>query len=244
MPNLVLRSRFFDSSDFRVEYGYLEAVGDCMDAPHVLPFGGARTMPFVTCFDRHYEYHYTTNRRIDPAPVWSPPPENGKARSVAAPAAPGAEVSTLVTERALSPVGPVGSLAFDRADKPALSDSVADGRFDHKVRNPQCDDVSGNADHQQKDHQSVGVNAKSHSISSSVSSLDDGTRRLSNLDLLGRLVKRGCIVSWHGCRYRVTKVRLGYFWGRVQGIHGGDLAGPLAPFRDARLRCESVQVVP
>lgn len=61
--------------------------------------------------------------------------------------------------------------------------------------------------------------------------------RLSNLDLCGRLVKKGCKVSYHGVRGVVAKVSRGrccveyvHFTGRHTGSHEW-------------LVCESVQVV-
>lgn len=64
------------------------------------------------------------------------------------------------------------------------------------------------------------------------------TTRLSNLDINGRLVKRGCIVSWHGLRYQVVRVRMGR-------CVGAEISPWGVPRREARTRlvCESVQVV-
>ena len=59
--------------------------------------------------------------------------------------------------------------------------------------------------------------------------------RLSNLDLTGRLVKRGLLVSYHGFRYLVVRVNRGYFFARSLNSR---LDEP-----GVRLRCESVQVV-
>jgi hypothetical protein len=55
---------------------------------------------------------------------------------------------------------------------------------------------------------------------------------LSNLDLTGyRRVKRGCIVSWHGLRFTVSKVNRGYCY-PVQPSAAGHF-----------VLCRSVQVV-
>lgn len=55
--------------------------------------------------------------------------------------------------------------------------------------------------------------------------------RPSNLDLTGRLVKRGSLVSWHGLRFTVSKVRMGTCY-PVQPSPVGRFVG-----------CESVQVI-
>lgn len=63
-------------------------------------------------------------------------------------------------------------------------------------------------------------------------------KRLSNLDLNGKLVKRGVTVSYHGLRYQVVNVRQGRFVGRIPSRVVGKLY-----FREDRLICKSVQVV-
>lgn len=63
-------------------------------------------------------------------------------------------------------------------------------------------------------------------------------KRLSNLDLNGKLVKRGQTVSHHGLRYQVVAVRKGRLVGRVPSVVLGKLFD-----REDRLTCESVQVV-
>ena len=56
--------------------------------------------------------------------------------------------------------------------------------------------------------------------------------RRSNLDLSGRLVKKGAVVSWHGYRFHVSKVRMGTCY------------PVFSPVDDRRFfDCESVQVV-
>lgn len=58
------------------------------------------------------------------------------------------------------------------------------------------------------------------------------TTRKSNLDLTGaKLVKRGALVSWHGLRFTVSKVRMGTCYPAQPSA-----AGPY-------LFCNSVQVV-
>lgn len=57
----------------------------------------------------------------------------------------------------------------------------------------------------------------------------------SNLDLNGRLVKRGCVVSWHGFRGPVARVRGGYLY----PVAGSSLFVNVG----AWVACESVQVV-
>lgn len=67
---------------------------------------------------------------------------------------------------------------------------------------------------------------------------DPGVRsRKSNLDLNGRIVKRGCTVSLHGYRGKVSRVRSGYLY-PVAGSPLADLAR-----RVGVIECESVQVV-
>lgn len=62
---------------------------------------------------------------------------------------------------------------------------------------------------------------------------------LSNLDLTGKLVKRGLLVSWHGYRADVVRVRFGRCLCRWRSGFGD-------PFRNAAtwVPCSSVQVVP
>ena len=61
-------------------------------------------------------------------------------------------------------------------------------------------------------------------------------QRLSNLDLNGKLVKRGLYVSHGGMRYLVTRVNRGHFYAHRVGFFA-------PPFVSERMRCESVQVV-
>ncbi len=61
-------------------------------------------------------------------------------------------------------------------------------------------------------------------------------QRLSNLDLNGRLVKRGVLVSWHGLRCDVVKVNRGRCFIRP-------VCRFAVPSDDLLVRCESVQVV-
>ena len=59
----------------------------------------------------------------------------------------------------------------------------------------------------------------------------------SNLDLTGRrIVKRGDLVSWHGLRFKVSRVRMGSLYPYVPP---GEWRGGLPAF----LPCRSVQVV-
>lgn len=55
--------------------------------------------------------------------------------------------------------------------------------------------------------------------------------RRSNLDLNGRLVKKGALVSWHGYRFYVSKVRMGTCY------------PVFSPVERRFFDCESVQVV-
>ena len=66
-----------------------------------------------------------------------------------------------------------------------------------------------------------------------------GIQRLSNLDLNGKLVKKGVTVSYHGLRFLVTKVNRGHCYGKLVTVKG------INPFSDPsqRFRCESLQVV-
>lgn len=61
--------------------------------------------------------------------------------------------------------------------------------------------------------------------------------KLSNLDQFDKLVKRGQVVSYHGIRYQVQRVRGGMFWGgemdafgKINGVFNW-------------LTCENVQIV-
>lgn len=65
-----------------------------------------------------------------------------------------------------------------------------------------------------------------------------GTRP-SNLDLNGRLVKRGVVVSANGWRYLVVKVSRGFAYGRLLNLLGRHPAGKTT----TRLVCAWVQVV-
>lgn len=84
------------------------------------------------------------------------------------------------------------------------------------------------------------VSGTLRSVTAPVGSGQPGGTRLSNLDLTGRLVKKHCIVSYHGIRFQVNKVNRGYCYGRLVSINGR-----VNPFKDPseRLLCESVQVV-
>lgn len=58
----------------------------------------------------------------------------------------------------------------------------------------------------------------------------------SNLDLTGRaIVKRGALVSWHGFRGRVSRVRMGYLY--------PESGSPLAVNVGSWVACSAVQVV-
>lgn len=66
-----------------------------------------------------------------------------------------------------------------------------------------------------------------------------GVSTLSNLDFTRmRIVKRGCVVSYHGLRCKVERVRQGHFWG-----HTVDMSG--RPHANSTLagECRHVQVV-
>ena len=66
-----------------------------------------------------------------------------------------------------------------------------------------------------------------------------GVSTTSNLDLSRRrLVKRGCVVSYHGLRCKVDRVRLGFFWGVTL-----DVAGRPVPAAMLAGSCHEVQVV-
>jgi len=63
-------------------------------------------------------------------------------------------------------------------------------------------------------------------------------QRLSNLDLNGKLVKKGVVVSVSGFRYSVTRVNRGYMWGKALDCYGRCIGT-----YSHRMQCESVQVV-
>lgn len=81
------------------------------------------------------------------------------------------------------------------------------------------------------------VSGNPRSVTAPVGPMQQGGTRLSNLDMNGRLVKRGVMVSYHGLRFSVVKVNRGFFWGRRVST------GIYAPVGNERLLCESVQVV-
>jgi hypothetical protein len=84
----------------------------------------------------------------------------------------------------------------------------------------------------------VGENVGASSVTTPAPTGPRAGIRLSNLDRNGRLVKRGCVVSYHGIRYQVHKVSRGWFWGRrlhLNGVNPAELPD--------RLLCEVVQVV-
>lgn len=62
--------------------------------------------------------------------------------------------------------------------------------------------------------------------------------RVSNLDLNDKLVKRGLLVSWHGYRATVSRVRSGRCLVSFAGLYVA-LHGPASQW----LPCSSVQVV-
>lgn len=66
-----------------------------------------------------------------------------------------------------------------------------------------------------------------------------GIRRLSNLDLNGKLVKKGVIVSFHGLRYQVGRLDRGHCWAKAVDCFGRNPPGTYSQ----RFRCESLQVV-
>lgn len=66
-----------------------------------------------------------------------------------------------------------------------------------------------------------------------------GVSTPSNLDCTGmRIVKRGCVVSYHGLRCKVDRVRAGFFWGQTLDVMGRPV--PRATLAEA---CAHVQVV-
>lgn len=81
------------------------------------------------------------------------------------------------------------------------------------------------------------VSRNPRTVTAPVGRLQSGGTRFSNLDMNGRLVKRGVMVSYHGLRFSVVKVNRGFFWGRRVST------GVYAPVGNERLLCESVQVV-
>lgn len=181
----------------------------------------------------------------------SPPPENGNARSVAAPAAPGAGVCTLSLGSHVGEFGGGGASVclcrlITSQCQSRFVDAVPNSGLDHDVQHPHGDrEAQCGQDRSGEGHSSDFSLQRVHAVSSPKNSASHSTPvRLSNLDLRGKLVKRGHIVSWHGFRYRVTKVRLGSLWGRLQAVGGGDVAIPLGSYLpDQVLPCESVQVV-
>lgn len=86
---------------------------------------------------------------------------------------------------------------------------------------------------------SAAVSGNPAPVCASVGPMESGGTRRSNLDLNGRLVKRGLTISFHGLRYLVSKTNRGFCYCRVMSI-----SGRLAPFALLVMYpCESVQVV-
>ncbi len=84
----------------------------------------------------------------------------------------------------------------------------------------------------------VGENVGASSVTTPAPTGPRAGIRLSNLDRNNRLVKRGCVVSYHGMRFQVHTVSRGWFWGRrvhLNGVNPAELPD--------RLLCEVVQVV-
>lgn len=86
---------------------------------------------------------------------------------------------------------------------------------------------------------SAAVSGNPRSVTAPVGPMQQGGTRLSNLDLNGRLVKRGVTVSSHGLRFLVVSVNRGWAHGRYLNAWGQHPDGKTT----TRLCCESVQVV-
>ena len=82
------------------------------------------------------------------------------------------------------------------------------------------------------------VSGTPRSVTAPVGSRLAGGTRLSNLDINGILVKRGCLVSWGGLRFHVVRVYMGRFFASPV-----DSFGNVRRNLSQRLMCESVQVV-
>lgn len=86
---------------------------------------------------------------------------------------------------------------------------------------------------------SAAVSGNPALVCASVGPLESGGTWRSNLDLNGRLVKRGLTISFHGLRYMVSKTNRGFCYCKVMSI-----SGRVEPFALLVMYpCESVQVV-
>jgi hypothetical protein len=86
-----------------------------------------------------------------------------------------------------------------------------------------------------------GVNEAAHAVvAPAASGLGVRTApRAANLDSSGtRIVRKGCVVSYHGARFRVQRVRLGYWYGLRRDFFGREF-----PHASESGLCRQVQVV-
>jgi hypothetical protein len=86
---------------------------------------------------------------------------------------------------------------------------------------------------------SAAVSGDPAPVCASVGPMESGGTRRSNLDLNGRLVKRGLTISFHGLRYLVSKTNRGYCYCKVVSVSGRVHVNTLL----VMYPCESVQVV-
>jgi len=162
-----------------------------------------------------------------------PPDENGIVSGLTTPAVPGQGVGSLMsssrTSTHLKPAGVSGCL--DRAQPLCLSSSTLSA-----VSMSHADRMSPIAATRQIPQK---VTALTVITVPPVVVPPIITKRLSNLDLNGRLVKKGVTVSLAGFRYAVVKVNRGRLYGRPLALFG--VVYPDMPC--SWIRCESVQVV-
>jgi hypothetical protein len=85
------------------------------------------------------------------------------------------------------------------------------------------------------------VNGTPRTVTAPVGPLRGVGTRLSNLDLNGRLVRKGVTVSYYGARFLVTKVSRGWFYGRAVSCWGRPVEAGHG--LSGRYQCELVQVV-
>lgn len=148
-----------------------------------------------------------------------PSGENGSALRVAPGADPGLTVRTPSVgshfRQAFGLSGDVGSLPT--VHQPGFLDAIADGGLDDDVeakhrRNEAGDAKRGVPKKKPSEFDLKGV----HGDSSSPATV---RQRRSNLDLNGKLVRKGLVVSYGGLRFKVNKVNRGACYGETLVHH-------------------------
>jgi hypothetical protein len=133
------------------------------------------------------------------------------------------------------------SLVISRAYPLALQLTEPEGFWSMAGRGEHCQDGTRRFSAYRSDAvcPPPAVNGTPRTVTAPVGPVRGVGTRLSNLDLNGRLVNRGVVVSANGFRYLVVKVSRGFAYGRFLNLLGRHPAGKTT----TRLVCEWVQVV-